>query len=69
MTLHMRLVVGAHGFGFVFCGDHYEKFPQIGTVEIGDDVELGANTCVDRAAWAHANQARDQTRQHGAYGA
>ena len=50
VTLHSGCVVGAHGFGFVFCGDHYEKFPQIGTVEIGDDVELGANTCVDRAA-------------------
>ena len=31
-------------------GDHYEKFPQIGRVSIGDDVEIGANSCVDRAA-------------------
>src|SRR5207248_4261376 len=36
--------------GFVRTGDHYEKFPQIGRVEIGNDVEIGANSCVDRAA-------------------
>lgn len=48
--LHSGCVLGADGFGFAFTSDHYEKFPQIGTVEIGDDVELGANTCVDRAA-------------------
>ena len=49
-VLHSGSVVGADGFGFVFNRDRYEKFPQIGTVVIGDDVELGANTCVDRAA-------------------
>lgn len=49
-VLHSGCVVGADGFGFAFVHDHYEKFPQIGTVEIGDDVELGAHTCVDRAA-------------------
>jgi UDP-3-O-[3-hydroxymyristoyl] glucosamine N-acyltransferase len=48
--LHSGVVLGADGFGFVLRGDHYEKFPQIGRVEIGDDVEIGANTCVDRAA-------------------
>jgi len=48
--LHSGVVVGADGFGFVFAQDHYEKFPQVGTVELGDDVEFGANTCVDRAA-------------------
>ena len=50
VVLHSGVVIGADGFGFVFNRDHYEKFPQIGTVVIGDDVELGANTCVDRAA-------------------
>lgn len=50
VVLHSGCVLGADGFGFVFSGDHYEKFPQIGTVEIGDDVEIGANSCVDRAA-------------------
>jgi UDP-3-O-[3-hydroxymyristoyl] glucosamine N-acyltransferase len=48
--VHAGCVLGADGFGFAFTVDHYEKFPQIGTVEIGDDVELGAHTCVDRAA-------------------
>jgi UDP-3-O-[3-hydroxymyristoyl] glucosamine N-acyltransferase len=49
-VLHSGCVLGADGFGFVRAGDHYEKFPQIGRVEIGDDVEIGANSCVDRAA-------------------
>jgi UDP-3-O-[3-hydroxymyristoyl] glucosamine N-acyltransferase len=48
--LHSGCVIGADGFGFVLEGDHYEKFPQVGRVEIGADVEIGANSCVDRAA-------------------
>ena len=48
--LHSGCVIGADGFGFVMAGDHYEKFPQIGRVVIGDDCEIGANSCVDRAA-------------------
>jgi UDP-3-O-[3-hydroxymyristoyl] glucosamine N-acyltransferase len=48
--LHSGCVLGADGFGFVRAGDHYEKFPQIGRVAIGNDVEIGANSCVDRAA-------------------
>jgi UDP-3-O-[3-hydroxymyristoyl] glucosamine N-acyltransferase len=48
--LHSGCVIGADGFGFALVGDHYEKFPQVGRVEIGDDVEIGANACVDRAA-------------------
>lgn len=50
VVLHSGCVLGADGFGFVMTGDHYEKFPQIGRVEIGDDVEIGANSCIDRAA-------------------
>ena len=50
VILHSGCVIGADGFGFVMTGERYEKFPQIGTVEIGDDVEIGANACVDRAA-------------------
>jgi UDP-3-O-[3-hydroxymyristoyl] glucosamine N-acyltransferase len=49
-VLHSGTVIGADGFGFFMAGDHYEKFPQIGRVSIGDDVEIGANSCVDRAA-------------------
>lgn len=48
--LHSGCVIGADGFGFVLSGDHYEKFPQVGTVEIGNDVEIGANSCIDRGA-------------------
>ncbi len=43
-------VVGAEGFGFVPTPMGIQKIPQIGTVEFGDKVELGANSCVDRAA-------------------
>lgn len=50
VILHAGCVLGADGFGFTLAGDHYEKFPQVGSVEIGDDVEIGANCCVDRAA-------------------
>ncbi|HEY7338143.1 MAG TPA: UDP-3-O-(3-hydroxymyristoyl)glucosamine N-acyltransferase [Bryobacteraceae bacterium] len=50
VILHSGCVVGADGFGFVLTNGAYEKFPQIGSVEIGDRVEIGANSCVDRAA-------------------
>jgi UDP-3-O-[3-hydroxymyristoyl] glucosamine N-acyltransferase len=50
VVLHSGCVLGADGFGFVLTGGAYQKFPQIGSVEIGDDVEIGANSCVDRAA-------------------
>ncbi len=50
VILHSGCVLGADGFGFSLAGERYEKFPQIGSVEIGDDVEIGANSCVDRAA-------------------
>ncbi len=49
--LHCGAVIGADGFGYVRDGANgYVKFPQIGTVTIGDDVEIGANTCIDRGA-------------------
>ncbi len=48
--LHSGCVVGADGFGFVFSAGRYDKFPQIGRVEIGNDVEIGAHSCIDRAA-------------------
>ncbi len=47
--IHSGAVIGADGFGFQFSGDRYVKFPQVGRVEIGADVEIGANACVDRA--------------------
>jgi UDP-3-O-[3-hydroxymyristoyl] glucosamine N-acyltransferase len=48
--LHSGAVLGADGFGFVRVGAAYRKFPQVGTVEVGDDCEIGANSTVDRAA-------------------
>lgn len=48
--VHSGCVLGADGFGFTLAGDHYEKFPQVGSVAIGNDVEIGANCCIDRAA-------------------
>jgi UDP-3-O-[3-hydroxymyristoyl] glucosamine N-acyltransferase len=50
VILHAGVVIGADGFGYVRGEMGYHKFPQIGTVVIEDDVELGANTTVDRAA-------------------
>lgn len=51
VVLHSGCVLGADGFGFAFNGEYYEKFPQIGSVLIEDDVEIGANSCIDRAAF------------------
>ncbi|MDE6272693.1 MAG: UDP-3-O-(3-hydroxymyristoyl)glucosamine N-acyltransferase [Muribaculaceae bacterium] len=51
--LHSGVVVGADGFGFAPKGEIYEKIPQIGNVIIEDDVEIGANTCIDRATFGH----------------
>ena len=48
-VLHSGSVVGADGFGFAPTAEGYEKIPQIGIVVLEDDVEIGANTCVDRA--------------------
>jgi UDP-3-O-[3-hydroxymyristoyl] glucosamine N-acyltransferase len=47
--LHAGCVIGADGFGFQPTETGYEKIPQIGIAIIEDDVEIGANTCVDRA--------------------
>jgi UDP-3-O-[3-hydroxymyristoyl] glucosamine N-acyltransferase len=48
--LHAGAVVGSDGFGFVEHKDgSYEKIPQVGNVVVGDNVEIGANTCIDRA--------------------
>lgn len=47
--LHSGAVIGADGFGFVPSAEGYDKIPQIGIVTIEDNVEIGANTCVDRS--------------------
>jgi UDP-3-O-[3-hydroxymyristoyl] glucosamine N-acyltransferase len=52
VVVHAGAVLGSDGFGYVRDGKtgRYEKFPQIGTLRIGDDVEIGANTTLDRGA-------------------
>ena len=48
--VHSGAVIGADGFGFAPCEGRWEKIEQLGAVLIGDDVEIGANTCIDRGA-------------------
>ena len=48
--VHSGVVIGADGFGFAPNGDAWEKIEQLGAVRIGNDVEIGANTCIDRGA-------------------
>lgn len=50
VILQPSVVVGSDGFGFAPDGERYEKIPQIGTVIIEDDVEIGAGSCIDRGA-------------------
>ena len=47
--LHSGCVLGADGFGFAWDGQRRQKIPQVGGVILGNDVEIGANTCIDRA--------------------
>ena len=49
VTIHAGSVIGADGFGFAPNAEGYDKIPQIGIVTIEDDVEIGANTCIDRS--------------------
>jgi UDP-3-O-[3-hydroxymyristoyl] glucosamine N-acyltransferase len=49
-VLHSGVVIGADGFGMARGEGRWIKIPQVGAVVVGDDVEIGANTCVDRGA-------------------
>jgi UDP-3-O-[3-hydroxymyristoyl] glucosamine N-acyltransferase len=49
VIIHAGAVIGADGFGYIYRDGKHRKIPQIGTVIIEDDVEIGANTCIDRA--------------------
>ena len=57
-TLHNRIrlqpgvIIGSDGFGYEFIGGRHEKVPQIGTVIVEDDVEIGSNTTIDRARFS-----------------
>ncbi|HXY00006.1 MAG TPA: UDP-3-O-(3-hydroxymyristoyl)glucosamine N-acyltransferase [Candidatus Limnocylindrales bacterium] len=50
VEVHSGAVIGADGFGYAFDEERYWKFPQAGIVEIGDDVEIGANATIDRGS-------------------
>jgi UDP-3-O-[3-hydroxymyristoyl] glucosamine N-acyltransferase len=50
VILHSGAVIGADGFGYVAEAGKYRKFPQVGEVELRDDVEIGANTTIDRGS-------------------
>jgi UDP-3-O-[3-hydroxymyristoyl] glucosamine N-acyltransferase len=50
VEIHAGTVIGADGFGYVYGNGRYWKFPQVGIVEIGDDVEIGANATIDRGS-------------------
>jgi UDP-3-O-[3-hydroxymyristoyl] glucosamine N-acyltransferase len=49
VVLQAQAVVGSDGFGWAFLEGALQKIPQVGIVELGNDVEIGANTCIDRA--------------------
>ncbi|MGO9642444.1 MAG: UDP-3-O-(3-hydroxymyristoyl)glucosamine N-acyltransferase [Candidatus Acidiferrales bacterium] len=50
VEVHSGAVIGSDGFGYVFGEGRWWKFPQIGNVEIGDDVEIGSNATIDRGS-------------------
>ncbi len=50
VVVHAGTVIGSDGFGYVFGEGRHWKFPQLGTVEIDDDVEIGSNTSIDRGS-------------------
>lgn len=52
VIVHAGAVLGADGFGYIWDGQRHRKIPQLGVLEIEDDVEIGANTCIDRASLA-----------------
>lgn len=49
VIIHVGAVIGSDGFGFITVDGEHKKIPQVGIVEIGDDVEIGANVIIDRA--------------------
>lgn len=58
VIIHAGAVLGSDGFGYVWDGSRHRKLPQLGFLEIGDDVEIGANTCIDGAPSAGRSSGR-----------
>ncbi len=52
VVIHPNTTIGADGFGYNFDETHFRKIPHIGTVRIEDDVEIGANSCIDRGKYS-----------------
>jgi UDP-3-O-[3-hydroxymyristoyl] glucosamine N-acyltransferase len=52
VRLQPGVVIGSDGFGYEFVNGRHEKVPQVGNVDVGDDVEIGANTTIDRARFS-----------------
>jgi UDP-3-O-[3-hydroxymyristoyl] glucosamine N-acyltransferase len=50
VIVHSGAVLGSDGFGYAFEGGAYRKIPQVGGCRVGDDVEIGANSCIDRGS-------------------
>jgi UDP-3-O-[3-hydroxymyristoyl] glucosamine N-acyltransferase len=59
VEIHSGVVIGGDGFGYVFGEGRHWKFPQIGTVEIGENVEIGCNTTIDRGSLGTTSIAAD----------
>jgi len=57
-VIHAGAVIGSDGFGFAPLGGQWMKIPQIGGVIVGDDVEIGSNTAIDRATFGHTRIGR-----------
>lgn len=55
VRLHPGVVIGSDGFGYEFVKGRHEKIPQVGRVSLGDDVEIGANTTIDRARFGRTS--------------
>jgi UDP-3-O-[3-hydroxymyristoyl] glucosamine N-acyltransferase len=51
VMIHAGATIGGEGFGYIWTGEQQKKIPQLGGVQIDDDVEIGCNTCVDRATF------------------
>ena len=58
VQIHAGSVVGGEGFGYVWTGERQQKIPQLGTVVVEDDVEIGCNTCIDRATFGETRIGR-----------
>lgn len=52
VRLHSGVVIGSDGFGYEFVQGRHQKVPQVGMVDVGDDVEIGANSTIDRARFS-----------------